>query len=159
MCYNVGMNKTALAQLDNFTGTESYTRIPLHGLLVTDGVRYLMDNADCYWLINEIGFAQSLPAIKSDRMLQQHQFWTLRQNPPAPAPMTIGAALAAKSNVKQGQAVLICERDTGDVAYSKQIPFTDFPFDVLPKNEIRIWVAPTYCDGGNRMVAYLPSEH
>jgi hypothetical protein len=157
------MNKTALAQLDNFTGTENYFSHPLiPGFLITDGVNFLRQNADCFWLIDEIGFAQSLPEIKHDRMLQDHQFWTLRKydKPEPPAPFTVGAVLAAKNPQPRGpDAVLICERDTGDVAFEKNIQYTDFPFECFPNGEVKIWVAPTYCDQRNCMVAYLPSEH
>ena len=141
------MNKTALSQLGNFYGTENYIRQPLTGLLITDGVDFLRQNADCFWLIDEIGFAQRQPAILHDKgndlgqNLQQMQFWTLRQQ------------------TSPTSAVLICERDTGDVAWSKEIPYTDFPFDCFPNHEVRIWVAPTWCDSRKCMVAYLPSEH
>ena len=36
-------------QLAQFTGTTQYYRI-LPTFVVTDGVKYLMDHAECYWL-------------------------------------------------------------------------------------------------------------
>lgn len=38
-----------LSNLGQFIGTERYFRI-LPTFVVTDGVKYLMDQADCYWL-------------------------------------------------------------------------------------------------------------
>lgn len=133
------MNKTALAQLSQFTGTASYTRLNPFALLLTDGARFLAENADCFWLFNEIAAAQRNPIITKDEMLRDMQFWTLRDNP-----ATSGATL-------------VCERDSGDVALEIPIPFTDFPFDVVP--EVKIWVAPTSYGQGTAQVAYLPSEH
>ena len=39
--------------LAHFTGTEEYTRAKYPGinLLLTDGAKYLCDNAKCYWLM------------------------------------------------------------------------------------------------------------
>jgi len=42
-------------QLAQFTGTENYYQI-LPMFVVTDGVKYLMDTADCYWLAQLYGF-------------------------------------------------------------------------------------------------------
>ena len=36
-------------QLSQFTGTTQYYRI-LPTFVVTDGVKYLMEEAECYWL-------------------------------------------------------------------------------------------------------------
>jgi hypothetical protein len=80
-----------------------------------------------------------LPLFKKDKQLQEMQFWKL-------------------VNRQNNQATLICERDEGDVAYTKEITFTDFPFDnvKVPK----LWVAPTSLDGATTIqVIYLPSEH
>jgi len=41
-------------QLAQFTGTENYYQI-LPMFVVTDGVKYLMDTADCYWLAQLYG--------------------------------------------------------------------------------------------------------
>ena len=43
-------------------------------------------------------------------------------------------------------AVLVCERDSEDVAVTQKIPFTDFPLELVT----------IYCQGG---VLLLPSEY
>ena len=135
------MNKAALSQLGNFNGTESYHRLSPFKMVLTDGAKFLADNAECYWLFNEIAAAQTLSQIKKDSSLQDMQVWTLKPF--------------------QGGARLICERDSDDVAWHKwhkDIPWTDFPFDAM--GEVKIWVAPTSLDGNTLVsVAYLPNEH
>ena len=42
-----------LAELAQFTGTQTYTRITRRHLL-TDGARYLADHAQCYWLMDAV---------------------------------------------------------------------------------------------------------
>jgi hypothetical protein len=119
------MNIEALKTLNGFTGTEHYYSY-LGGLKLTDGVKFLADNADSYWLLDAIASYQG--AAKKDPMLREMQFWTL------------------KTDVRKGTAVLTCERDSGNVAFTQEIPFTDFP---LP--EIKVWVSND--------VALLPSEY
>lgn len=60
-------------------------------------------------------------------MLQQIQFWKLTVNP-------------------DQSAVLICDRDSDDVAVTQKIPFTDFPLKSVT----------IYCQDG---VLLLPSEY
>lgn len=131
------MNIANLAHIDQFTGTAGYYPTINPHFLITDGTKFLAENADAFWLLDEIALAQMLPIIKKDDRLQEMQFWTLK---------------ATGSN----SGKLICERDTDDVAYTKDIEFTDFPFTAL---EPRIWVAPTEARNGRVMVGYLPSEH
>ena len=65
----------------------------------------------------------------------------------------------ARTSVNEDRsAILTCERDQGDVAFTESIPMTDFPLD-----HITIWLEPgvTILDGEERqvMVMLLPSEH
>jgi len=83
-------------------GTEGYTKHWL-GLMYTDGIKYLVENADCYWLID---------AIASYRKKQPFQLWELK--------------------VKDGKAVLTMKEDTNTPVLVKQeIPYTDFPLDEI----------------------------
>ena len=43
-----------LGNLNQFTGTERYFRL-LPTFVVTDGLMYLMEEADCYWLVQLYG--------------------------------------------------------------------------------------------------------
>ena len=114
------------ADLSQFTGTSQWYTHPL-GLMYTDGVQYLAEQGDAYWLLNAIASWQSDPRVRDDRMLQQIQFWKLIVN-------------------ENHSAVLICERDSDDVAVTQEIPFTDFPL-----REVRLY----YQNG----VLLLPSEY
>ena len=109
---NHTMNVANLKNLGHFTGTENYYR---HGALkLTDGVKFLADNGDCYWLLDVINSYQS--QAKRDPALRYMQFWTL--------------------NVEDGAGNVICERDSGDVAIRQRIPYTDFPL-----SSVKLYVA------------------
>ena len=90
--------------LNNFTGTENYYRY--YTLRLTDGVKYLAEKANAYWLLDAIYSYQ--PECMKDEALSYTQFWTLTVN-------------------EDNTAVLKCERDTNDVAFTQNIPYTDFP--------------------------------
>ncbi len=102
------------AGLGNFYGTEGYHRVTVcPGLVATDGVAWLAQNAGCFWLIDEIALANRFNAkVRAEEM----QFWTLK--------------------VTGNSAVLTCDHDENQPIFRKKIEFTDFP---LPG--IRIWVA------------------
>lgn len=118
--------------LKNFYGTEQYHRwsILFKKHLLTDGVKWLCDNADCYWLADAI--ASYHATCMKDRSLRDFQFWSLKAH-------------------DDKSATLTCERDQDDVVITQKIPYTDFP---LP--EIQLWVEPT---GDGQYVIMLPSEH
>jgi len=114
------------ADLSQFTGTSQWYTHPL-GLLYTDGVLYLAERGGAHWLLDAIASWQLDPRVRDDRILKQIQFWKLTVNP-------------------DRSAVLICERDSDDVAVTQEIPFTDFPLKSVT----------IYCQGG---VLLLPSEY
>ena len=127
--------EAALAQC---SGSENYHYNAIThaaSMVYTDGVKTLAEMAGAYWLIDAIASHQ--PEALKDKMLLEMQFWTL--------------------TVKDGSAVLMCERDTGDIAITQDIPYTDFPLPVM-----RVWLEPGYTSIGNGpqkvMVAMLPSE-
>jgi len=115
--------------LRNFTGTDGYTRYTF-GILLTDGVKWLCDAAQSYWLVDAIGSYQSTVNVKNDESLQGIQFWIL------------------KVNTKKQTAVLTLERDTDDVVLTQNIEQTDFPLD-----EIKLYYSP------QDKVLLLPSEY
>ena len=101
--------------LKNFYGTENYYKYRLFNIeiVLTDGVKWLCENAGCYWLMDAILSYQK--KCRKDDMLKGMQFWKL--------------------TVKDKSAVLICERDKDNVAIQQKIEYTDFPLQ-----EISIWV-------------------
>ncbi|MGV2831989.1 DUF6876 family protein [Myxosarcina sp. GI1(2024)] len=112
--------------LDQFTGTTKYYKHWL-GLLYTDGVQYVAKQGKAYWLIDAIAGWQLDPKIKRDPMLRQIQFWKLKVN-------------------DNNSAMLICERDAGNVAVTQEIERTNFP---LPEIEFYL----------TQKVLMLPSEY
>lgn len=114
------------AGLEQFCGTEQYHRLsPLHSFVCTDGVRFLAENAGCFWLLDLMASMQ--PRLRMEEALRDYQFWTVKLD-------------------GKGGCDVICERDTGDVAWKRHIGYTDFPLE-----ECMIWV-----ESG---VALLPNEH
>jgi hypothetical protein len=100
---------TKTLNLEGFIGTERYYKHPL-GILYTDGVKYLAEEAGAYWLIDAIASWQTSSKVKQDPMLQRIQFWKLLVKP-------------------DNSAVLTCEPDEDDVAITQEIEFTDFPLE------------------------------
>ncbi len=93
-----------------FTGTLEWHKFSiLSNLVLTDGVKYLCDEAGCYWLMDIIASYQK--KCMKDPMLCNIQFWTLK--------------------VKDGTGVVTCDRDTGNTAIKQKIPYTDFPLDEI----------------------------
>lgn len=125
----------ALAELDGFTGTVIYHRYSpqlFPNVVLTDGVRFLAETADCFWLMDAIAALQAHPTIRQHPRLQEGmQFWRLRVE-------------------EDESAILFCEWDTGKSVYDQKIDWTDFP---LP--EQRIWVSKE----GNLIVLMLLSEY
>ena len=41
-------------ELQQFIGSETFYKIPLIGTKFTDGIKYLADAAECFWLVMRI---------------------------------------------------------------------------------------------------------
>jgi hypothetical protein len=94
-------------ELQQSTGSENLYKHWL-GLHFTEGVKYLADQAECYWLLDAIGSYQ--PQLKADPELRFFQVWQLR--------------------VDNHSALLTCWPDSpgqGKPSVSQSIEFTDFP--------------------------------
>lgn len=127
-----------LQSLDHFTGTENYYR-HLLGIHYTDGVKFLAEKAECFWLIDVIASHQTRKLL-TDVMLRDFQLWLL----------VVGDShefIKPKPNYK---AVITCWRDTPNIGIKppvrQDIEFTDFPL-----SEIKLYL----CQG----VLMLPSEY
>ena len=120
-------NETILtaADLDQFTGSETWYR---HGInrkvLYTEGAQFVAERGGAYWLLDEIALIQPYNEAVA---AEEFQVWKLKVN-------------------ANRTAVLTCDDGNGNIVFSKDIEFTDFP---LP--EITLWFA-------NNTI-YLPSEH
>ena len=110
--------ETLLQNLQHFCGSEQYYKHWL-GLCYTDGIKYLAENAQCFWLIDAIASHQ--PTANKNQRLREFQLWFLH----------VGNAHEFIKPKAGNAAVLTCWEDTPK-AESKpviiqQIPFTDFP--------------------------------
>lgn len=103
--------KLTTADLSHFTGTNQYYRHWAMRLVYTDGVKYVANDADAYWLLDAISSYQTRTFLK-DPMLQEFQVWKLTVN-------------------ANDTATLVCERDTNDVVVTQEIAYTDFPLDEI----------------------------
>ena len=82
------------------TGSMSYTKHWL-GLILTDGIIQLREDADCFWLVD---------AIASYKRKEEFQLWEL------------------ETNLKEKSAVLTMKTDTNNPELVRQeIEYTDFP--------------------------------
>src|SRR5690606_35316910 len=124
-------------QLSQFSGSELFYRHPLNRKLVyTEGVRFLAEKAEAFWLIDAIASYFGSPemdhSIALDERLESMEFWHLQVN-------------------DVGNAKLTARADKDVVPFIVQsLPFTDFP---LP--EFDIWAG----FNGEFWTLYLPSEH
>jgi hypothetical protein len=117
--------KLTPSDLNQFTGSENWYRHSLNRkVLFTDGAKFLADRAGAYWLLDEIALIQPF-----DRRVgaTRFQVWKLTVRP-------------------DHKATLSCEGGNGNVVFSKEIEFTDFPLD-----EVILYFTND--------VIYLPSEH
>lgn len=122
--------------LENFNGDLERWQIE-SPLIITPGVKFLGENAECFWLFTAIASYQSSLARKKGQaadMLRDFQVWKLRVN-------------------GDKTAVLTCVPDSEMPSVVTQyIEYTDFPLF-----NIDLWVGPDNGDGTRTL--YLPSEH
>ncbi|MBW3011393.1 hypothetical protein KY326_04195 [Candidatus Woesearchaeota archaeon] len=103
-------------ELTGFTGTEKYHRLTIGPLLGTDGVAYLAQKANCFWLIDAIA------SYQEELSEEGFQVWFLRKT--------------------GSKAVLTCHSDYDSknpdkypALVTQNIEYTDFPLD-----EIKLYV-------------------
>lgn len=90
--------------LSQFIGTEKYYRIT-HRHLLTDGTKYLAENAQCFWLMDAI--ASHLPK-------QYHDYFAV-----------------VNITVKNGSAQLTLDDGNGNIFAQRFIEYTDFPMNEI----------------------------
>ena len=99
------MKKFDFNQLNQFTGTSKYYRISRRHLL-TDGTKYLAEEAECFWMMDAI--ASHLSEIGTEDWF-----------------------VSVRVQVTEGRAVMIYE-DGNDREHARQeIPYTDFPLNSI----------------------------
>ena len=111
------MKKFDSSQLGQFTGTGQYYRISRRHLL-TDGTRYLAEQAACFWLMDAV--ASHLSEIG-----------------------TADWFVVIKTTVKQTSAVMVYEDGNGGELARQEIPYTDLPLahiDLYASWDTEHWV-------------------
>ncbi len=93
------------SQLAHFIGTTGYYRISRKHLL-TDGTKYLAENAECFWMMDAI--ASHLSEIG-----------------------TSGWFVQVKVTVQDSRATMIYDDGNGSELARQEIPYTDFPPDQI----------------------------
>jgi len=88
--------------LNQFTGTEQWYQ-HLSGYLYTDGVLYVAQEGDAFWLIDKILFT-----ARAKKELQEFGVWKLMVN-------------------EGRSAILVCEDGNYNELYRENIDWTDFP--------------------------------
>ncbi len=131
------MNSISKSDLANFTGTTQYFLHSFNKAVVyTEGVQYLAENAQAYWLIDAIASHLAtrefnLAAANDERVGLLH-FWKL-------------------AVYEDRSATLKAVSDSDEPAFIEQgIPYTDFPFE-----DIDVWAARDE----QYWVLMLPSEY
>ncbi len=100
------------SQLAGFYGSENlYHRSTPIVIYYTDGIKWLQENVDCYWLTDLIASYQTTKF----KAANDRQFWKLV--------------------VKDSSAVITCDDGDGNISITQSIDYTDFP---LP--QLNIWV-------------------
>jgi hypothetical protein len=103
------------SELAQFTGTTQWYQHWLRQFTYTDGVKFLAEKADAYWLVDAIASYQ--PQLLHDPMLKDFQIWRLIVN-------------------EDKSARLVCERDTDDVVVTQNMRYADFPL-----TEVKLYLA------------------
>ncbi len=123
------------AELAHFTGTESYTNLPYPWLrgkkfLLTDGAKYLAEQAQAFWLMDAIASHQ----ISKQVAAEEFQCWTLTVNEKH-VPAHFGGT-------------------DGD---EKQLARQEIPYTTFPLESISLYITQNEYLGG--LVVLLPSEY
>ncbi|MEA5573466.1 DUF6876 family protein [Calothrix sp. UHCC 0171] len=95
------------SELKQFTGSTVLYKHWL-GFKYTEGIKYLADETNCYWLLDAI-FSHQTKQFLSNPNLREFQIWHLR--------------------VENNSGILTCEWDTNQEVLRQEIEYTDFPLD------------------------------
>jgi len=117
-------------QLAQFTGSETFTRHALlPRMIITEGVRWLADNAQSHWWTDVIASYQHLPHVS----VEHFQAWRLSVD------LTTHAAV-----------ITMTDGNSDTPMVQQLIDYTDFPLA-----EITLWLIAQ----GEHVVLMLPSEY
>ena len=104
-------------RLGDFWGTEEKFRFSpvFPKVLLTDGAKYVADNADAYWLMDVI--ASHIPAMKGD--------WF------ASAKLTVNSHFVTGPIAEDHKATFTLDDGNGHILATQEIEYTDFPLSTI----------------------------
>jgi hypothetical protein len=103
-------------ELEQFIGSINFYKHTF-GIIYTDGIKFLADECQCYWLIDVVASYQYHDKVKE----QEFQVYKLKVN----------ADKSASINIEDGNYNIVASQD---------IEYTDFPL-----SEIEIWFCNNTC--------------
>jgi len=105
-----------LNELDNFTGTSQYFKASiLYDLKLTDGINFLRNKLNCFWLIDIVGSIQHLTKIKDNQSFIIHKL-----------KVTENKGFIFKSYKDYDSNLTEQENDLKYLLYEQQEEYTDF---------------------------------
>jgi hypothetical protein len=117
------------AELQHFIGSETFYKIPLIGTRFTDGIKYLADAAECFWLVTDA-------SVIAKSLMDKSYFITVDFK-----------RLSEKEREEsQCEALINYSDGNGHIFETHKYHVTDFPLD-----ELRLF----FIDG----TLMLPSEY
>ncbi len=96
--------------LQQFSGSETIYKIPLIQTRYTEGMKYLANAADCYWLITDV-------SVIAKSLMKKSFFITIDFN--------------RLPSAEQDEAELIYSDGNGNIFETHRYSVTDFPLDEL----------------------------
>ena len=105
-----------LDNLSQFTGTVHYYKHPF-GIMFTDGVKFLADECQCFWLIDAVASWQY------DKKVKKEEFQVFK--------LKVNEDKSAVLNIEDGNYNIIAKQD---------IEFTDFML-----SEMELWFSNSVC--------------
>lgn len=97
------------SDLDQFCGSEHYYFLPLFPACnYTDGVKFLAERGNAYWLLDLIFSAQISEKVRGEEFQSWH--------------------IDIKPNTHEG--IVTATDGKGKVIYMQKLPYTDFPFNL-----------------------------
>lgn len=117
------------AELQHFIGSESFYKIPLIGTRFTDGIKYLADAAECFWLVTDA-------SVIAKSLMSKSNFITV----------DFKRLSETEREESQCEALINYSDGNGHIFETHKYHVTDFPLD-----ELRLF----FIDG----TLMLPSEY
>jgi hypothetical protein len=108
---DIQKKKTLIADdLAQFTATERWYRHSINrNVLYTEGAQHVAEQGEAYWLLDEIALIQP---YDKNVAAEEFQVWKLTVRP-------------------EKTATLTCDDGNGNIVFTKEIPFTDFPLETI----------------------------